>query len=324
MDHRDEAAIRKWHDRLEQDVRIRLLLTKDPRSVRFSEFADRFAALAPKVHTVREDGGPGEMPALRLGENIRYHALPSGKELGPFLAAAAQAPTNSASGIPAPDAVREIKLPTHLELYIAVHCAFCPAVVRSLLSLVFACPLIRLSVVDAALFNERAQARGIRSVPTVLFEDTYRWTGNPDVAELVDMMARRDPANLRTSTLENMIKEGDAGHVAEMMLAHGQIFSAFLPLLFHETWPVRLGAMVVMEELVEKNVDLLASAADTLWERAQTVDDPIRGDIYYILGQVGDETLIPKLKTVLSGSSGKELKEAAEEAIARIVERHAP
>lgn len=321
MDPREETFIRKWHDGLERDIHIRLFLTEDQRSEDFTAFADHFAALAPKVHIRKEDSDAMQIPAIGIGKNIRYHALPSGKELEPFLNALTQVGSPPAPGILDLPALQEIKLPADLDLYIALQCGFCPAAVNRLIPLALHCPLVRLSIVDASLFNERAQTLEVRSVPTVLFEESYRWTGNFDLQELVDMMVNRDPTHMRAATIENMIKEGAAAQVAEMMLAYGQIFPAFLALLLHEQWPVRLGAMVVMEEMIEKNIDLVAPVLDSLWEAAKTADDPIKGDIYYILGEAGDKEVIPKLKTALSDHAAKELKEAVEEAIARIEER---
>jgi hypothetical protein len=45
------------------------------------------------------------------------------------------------------------------------------------------------------------------------------------------------------------------------------------------------------------------------------VDERIQGDIVYLLGESGDANVIPKLKSVLDGSHGPEVKEAALEAL---------
>ena len=287
-------------------------------------FADRFAALAPGVHIQKETTDTAEMPAILIDPNIRYHALPSGKALEPFLNALTRKDTAPAPGMSNPAVLKNIKLPMDLDLYIAPQCGFCPTAAARLIQLALHAPLIRLSIIDAFLFSEQSQTRGIRSVPTVLLGERYRWTGAFDMQELVDMMVHQDPAHMQASTLQNIIQEGNAAQVAEMMLGYGQIFPAFLELLFHDKWSVRLGAMVVMEEMIVKNIGLVASVVDALWEGAKTVDEPVKGDIYYLLGEAADATLIPKLQTVLSDDPGKELKEAVEEAIARIEERCKP
>lgn len=322
MDSREETFIRKWHDRLDRSIRIRLMLTEDKRSERFIAFADRMAALAPKVHILKEASDAMEIPAMLIGSSIRYQALPSGKELAPFLDALTLADAPPASGGPVdPEVLQQIKLPADLDLYIALECGFCPAAVRRLIALAVHCPLIRLSIIDAFLFNERSRAHGIRSVPTILFEEGYRWTGNVGLKEVVDAMIHRDPANMPASTIESRITQGDASQVAEMMRAYGKIFPGFLELLFHEKWPVRLGAMVVMEEMIEKDIGLVVPVLGALLDGIKAADDSVKGDIYYLLGEAGDETMIPKLKTALSDNPEKELKEALEEAIERIEAR---
>ena len=80
--------------------------------------------------------------------------------------------------------------------------------------------------------------------------------------------------------------------------------------------------MVAMETMIEKDIGIAARAADFLKEGSKTAEDPVKGDIYYILGQIGDEPLIPALERVLTENPVKEVKEALEEAIGRIRERH--
>ena len=77
-----------------------------------------------------------------------------------------------------------------------------------------------------------------------------------------------------------------------------------------------------METVIEKNIDLAAQAADPLWERFQKVEDPVKGDILYMLGEIGDEMMIPKLEDIITEISNNELRETAGEAIDRIKERH--
>jgi HEAT repeat protein len=132
------------------------------------------------------------------------------------------------------------------------------------------------------------------------------------------MMMDRDPAKLSSGTLESMLKDGNASQVAEIMLDTGQIFPAFLELLVHEKMFVRLGAMVVVEELADRNPALASQVIDPLWERFPDVGDQVKGDIIHVLGEAGDDSLVPRLEAVLSGSYNKEVKEAAKEALGRI------
>jgi len=106
--------------------------------------------------------------------------------------------------------------------------------------------------------------------------------------------------------------------VAHMMMEQKTIFPAFFYLQTHERWSVRLGAMVAMEEIIEQNKMLGEQCVGPLWERFSALNEQVRGDVLYILGEAGDRDIIPKLETVLSGAYNAETKEAAGEAIETI------
>ena len=133
------------------NLKTRLVLTEDKRSEDFSAYADRFSALAPKVYIRKENSDAIEVPAIAVGSNIYFHALPSGKELEPFLNAITQ------TARPSPPCLSDIKdfekitLPAQLDLYIALSCGFCPTAVHRLVSLALNCSRIRLSIIDAFL-----------------------------------------------------------------------------------------------------------------------------------------------------------------------------
>ena len=76
-------------------------------------------------------------------------------------------------------------------------------------------------------------------------------------------------------------------------------------------WPIRLGAMVVMEEIAGKNPDLAAEALNPLWGRFHGAPVQIQGDILHVLGEIGDPRSVSRLESVLSGNFDREVKEAA-------------
>jgi hypothetical protein len=168
------------------------------------------------------------------------------------------------------------------------------------------------------LFPEMAKSDNIKSAPTVLLDEQYRWTGSVQVQEIVDMTLNRDPAQLSTTSLRNMFEDGEAVNVAEMMMSSGKVFPAFLELLVHEKWPVRLGAMVVFETVAAQNSSLASQTIPFLWERFPGSEDTVKGDILYLFGISGDQRTIPKLETVLNGHYSDEVKEAAAEALKEV------
>lgn len=85
MTPEEEEQIRRWNGELSADIHIGLFITEDPRSKEFEGFCENLIRLAPRIQVAREKGGPDEAPAIRIGDTLRYHAIPLGKELRPFL-----------------------------------------------------------------------------------------------------------------------------------------------------------------------------------------------------------------------------------------------
>lgn len=310
------AALNK---KLSNEIQIKCLRTDHEQTDPIEQFCDNLGKEVPKIRIQKETGDSDEMPAIQIHAGLSYQAVPSGTEIAPFVEALQMAASESAQMDEALSTqLAAIDLPTHLVLYVAPQCKFCPQAVRQLLPLLSANPNIRLTIIDAINFPELAERDVIQSVPTLILEDQFRWTGTFQTNEIVEIMAKRDPSALGPLSLEMMLKEGNAGQLAEMMLEKAQIFPAFYKLLIHPKWPVRLGAMVVMDELIEKNLDLALQTIEPLWQQFYKVDDRVKGDLLYILGQTEQIEIAPRLEKVLNGEFEQEVKEAAEEALAKI------
>lgn len=315
MTPEEEKQIAQWSRQLRHEIHIDLAMTADDRSGAFKAFCDQLMHLAFKVHVKIEKEDQPLPPVIQVG-NVKYQAIPTAKELEPFLNLLS-GPGDDAGRLPAAvkKQLAKIEIPAPLKIYITPFCPFCPAAVTQLLALAAANELIKLTVIDGALFPEMAQSDNIQSAPTVLLEDQYRWTGSIQLQEVVDIILNRDPARLSAVTLENMFAEGDAGRVAEMMLDSANIFPAFPELLVHAKWPVRLGAMVAFETIAARDRQLAAQTIPFLWQRFSQAEDTVKGDILYLLGISGHKEIIPKLEEVVSGPYHAEVKEAARDAL---------
>ncbi len=311
----EKKKIAKWGQNLKDDIRINLILSEDERSQTFRDFCDDLTGIAPKIKIKQEKDEESKPPIIQAG-NVGYHAIPTGKELEPFLNALVNGDKRT-QNVPllVHKRLHQIRIPALLKIYIMPHCPFCPGTVIQLLSLAAASQSIKLTIIDGALFPEMAASDNIRSAPTVLLDDQFYWTGSIQVKEIVDMILHRDPSRLGASSLKAMFKEGGAVEVANMMLDSGKIFPAFMELLVHKKWPVRLAAMVAFETVAEENQPLVGHTIPFLWDGFLTAEDTVKGDILYLLGKSGDKGIIPKLETVLNGPYGVDVKEAAEEAL---------
>jgi len=125
-------------------------------------------------------------------------------------------------------------------------------------------------------------------VPCLILDDDFRWTGKVSAEEIVTMITSRDPSQLSARTLKTILEQGDAAWITRQMIKKKKIFDGFITLLVHDTWSVRLGALVVVEELVETDPGLAASLCPLLISLFDTKDIPIQGDILYALGEAGD------------------------------------
>jgi hypothetical protein len=285
-------------------------------------FCENLTHLAPRIQVAQEEGEPNEAPAIQASRALRYHAIPLGTELGPFLEALSVSDEKASRiSVSIRNHLEKIKLPTVLRLYVSQQCPFCPVAVRHVTPLLAINEFIQLTIIDCTLFPEMAQSNQIQSLPTLLLDEQFRWTGSFRLEEVVEIMTNRDPAKLGSSSLERMLKEGNAAQLAEMMLDKEEIFPAFLDLLIHKKWPVRLGAMVAMEEIMDRNPELAAQVIDPLWERFHQVEDPVKGDIIHILGESGDYKIAPRMEMILNGEYHAEVKEAAGEALEKIEAR---
>lgn len=308
--------IREFNDRLSGTVSIELYASGDARDTPFRQFCETLQSLATRVRVAagRDDGIEG--PALGLGPRIIYRAVPEERELEPFLEALAALDGKAA---PLPEALRRrmaaVAMPAEFRIYVAPQCPHCPSAVRQMLSFSRVCERVRVTVVDAFRFADLAASDAVRSVPTLIGDDGFRWTGALDLAEIVSMAANRDPAALGPASLKNMLANGEAGRVAQMMVNAGRIFPALVTLLTDEKWPVRLGAMVVAESVAETDPALAARIVAPLWERFSAASDTVRGDILHVLGGIGTPEAAALLMSVRDGTHSAAVREAADDAL---------
>lgn len=322
LDEQDKGIIRGWAKTHPAPLPLRLVTTDDLRSDNLQRFALGVAALAPALEIRHETEVNGGAPVLAVGERIRYHAVPAGPELPPFL--------NAISGdghdkVPLSATLQGILAaldrPALLRLFISPLCPFCPEAARRLISLAEACVHLSLTVIDGFLFSEMAEAGGVRSVPTVLLEPGFQWTGTPDLEEIARAMTDRDSTTPGANTLRNLIETGSADRVARMIVDRGHVFPALFDLLTHTQWPVRLGAMVAMEHLAAERPDIAAQGADPLWQRFAGTDDRVQGDLLHVLGEIAPSAMADAIETATQTCHQEEVREAAMEAVEKIRHR---
>jgi hypothetical protein len=317
----EEKQILKLNDQLPRDITISLIDSEHPHYNAFKEFCDSLNHLVPRIKIKKDGDSPKEPPQILIGKGLRYQTVPAGHELQPFLEALIAFGSDSSDiAAPAQAFLKKETLPATLTLFIAPQCTYCPAVVRQLIPLPMAHDKIQLTIIDGTLFPEFAEPHKIQAVPTLLLDEQFRWTGSVPLEEIINTINSRDPASLGTASLENILKAGQANHLAAMMLDGKKIIPAFYNLLIHDKWQIRLGAMVVMEEIADQNPTMASEVIDFLWDRFHQLSDQIKGDILYMFGEIRDQRTVSWLEEVVDGEYNEEVKEAAVEALEKMPE----
>jgi hypothetical protein len=317
MTPEEEQIIRVWGKSLQEKKTISFVRTRDEAGKQIEAFCEKLSRLVPHVQ-IKPPEGEGDLsaPEIRVRPNLRYQALPLGRELEPFLKGIHSLDPLAEDLPPSVrEALHQVVVPATLKVYVTSQCPFCPLIVSRCLALAEAHPDIQVLVIDGLLFPDVAEIDQVRSVPTLILDDGFRWTGSVDLEELVTMILKRDPAKLGQESLKQMLESGRAADLTRMMILGDTVFPALLDLLGHPKWSIRLGAMVVFEELAEKRPDLASRVAADLWERFSDLEEGAQGDVLYLFGQSRDPALISRLKSVLGGTYPPEVKEAAAEAI---------
>ena len=293
--------------------------TEHPEQKKFESFARQWQEISAAI-SWRQSSQPAALPGFFLKNNILYSALPLERELLPFL----KGLDSLEKPHPAGDIQKtldNIEAPCRLTLYIALQCPHCPGMVERLIPLAAACEKIYLHIIDGSLFPDKAQEDKVMSVPCLILNDDTRWTGAVAEEEIVDMIVNKESMDLDTKALKTILEDGRAEWITQRMLTSNRLFKGFSGLLLHETWSVRLGAMVVVEALAEKAPALCSDLEKILIEVFSTKDIPVQGDILYALGEIGTPDTRDGIAAQQEALSHEDLKDAAKDAIQSIEDR---
>lgn len=318
MDETTKKIITDRAGSLENQVSLELVTNNTAISDRFITFCDILSGLSPKISIVKKKDSDAKEPCIKIRENLIFKAVPEGKMTEAFLDALTEDEKNISQKVR--HLLKDFTLPVTLNLYISEYCPFCPKVFSDISQLSAEKSNIELIVIDAGLFPALADKERIVSAPTLIYDDDFRWTGSVKPEEVAEVIGNTNPENLSASALRTLLETGKASLLAELMINTGTVFPSFYELVTHEKWPVRLGAMVVMEEFLEKAPALSDEILGRLWKNFMTYDDPVKGDIIYMTGETGNDFYIDKISRAMREDYSDELIEAAEEALLNLKE----
>jgi len=325
MNSNEQKQIAAWLSAKSDFVELELINDGTPQAEALERFCQQLTACGPGVHIkTRSPDTDAERPAIVIGRRLQYQAVPLGPELAPFLEAADRK-MNATDEPPVAGAyaLEGLTVPAHLDIYIAPQCPHCPQTVGQLLPMIQANRNISISVIDGTLFTDQADNAQIKSVPTVILDTDFRWTGSVDMTELTDTIINRDPVKLGPLTLRSFIDDGRASDLAQMMIKAQTVFPALIDLITHDLWSIRLGAMVAAEEIAWEDRPLAGTMIPALEKRFVEVNETVRGDILHVIGETGGPSEVPFLESIVADVANEELREAARDAIESIREYEA-
>jgi hypothetical protein len=241
-----------------------------------------------------------DMPSITLsspdGANISYAALPEGLELAPFLDALMW--LGQAKTLPSSDAferLAQISASVNTLVLIAPMCPHCPGVVTKILSMAVRQPLIKVTVADAVQFSDLAGRYKVRSTPTVIINDRATLVGELTEEQIVDHLLPSEGVDALTEALRTMIQAGRAED-AGGLLCRERKPEAIVSIYVSPEFSLRMGALVAMEEALEKDPRCLDSIVDELTGLLAHQDAPLRGDTAELLGKIGNRQALPALR----------------------------
>ncbi len=306
---------------LQNPLVLKVNLTKHDLSEQFRSVIEQLTSVSDKLQpiylTYAEDGPPN----IEIQPNLSYMAIPGGKEMAPFLQSLISRSNRETSlGARTLSALESLIRPTRIEVMVSPVCPHCPIVVGLVNQLSLASTYLEVAIIDITLFADYAQKYGIQAVPTLVIDEHDQLVGNISEQLLVDKLTNQAPSTFHLDSFKKIVKEGDASKLAGMMVADDEIYSGALKLLADPDWSVRMGMMVVLEKVAERRRDLVQRAYPYLLDLLEHQDPNQRGDTAYLLGLIGDASVLDALEILLDDANA-EVVEAAFEAVQQIKER---
>ena len=306
---------------LKNPVALKVNLTKDGLSKKFRKFVEQLASVSGKLRPIYITYAANDPPTIEIKPNLVYMALPGGKEMAPFLQGLISRSSGETSLAERTlSTMAKFITPTKIEVMVSSGCPHCPTVVGLVNQVVMTSTYLEVTIIDITLFADFAQKYNIRAVPTLVIDGREQLVGSTSENLLVDKLANQTPSTFHSDSFKKIVKEGDAEKLAGMMVADDDLYRGALELLADPDWSVRMGMMVVLEEVAERSPDLVQRVYPFLVELLGNGDASRRGDMAYLLGIIGNMSVLEPLKMLLNDKNA-EVAEAAFEAVQQIQER---
>lgn len=313
-------------EKLLEEARERLNLSVfgpegDSRSESFLELARFLSRLLPdkiKRRLSESHGEPLPFWAIATGDRPRhfYQAFPYGMEEKPFHALIATLIMRKHALSPQSLRILEkIEHPLTIRVLITPTCPFCPRMVRLVNQIAAFCPLISAWIIDLDLYPEKRQQYRPTAAPTTILGENVRLTGLIPENELIHWLQKLDTQDYLEDLYRNDLLEKRMDSAVKRLSLRPQDMRIMAVLLKAEEFAVKLGAMAVIEQLIEDVPQHQGIVLENLRPLLQDNSDQMVGDTAYLIGLLQDHWKTGILTSLLSHPN-PEVVEAARDGLA--------
>jgi alkyl hydroperoxide reductase subunit AhpF len=278
----------------------------DDRSPSFSAVAHSLAGQGRIDEIALHSKTHGEtLPFMALSTDGRprhfYQAHPFGMEERPFsdlisiLVTGTTSLSSSSLGI-----LKKIQNSITIRVLITSSCPFCPQIVGLVNQIAAASPLISAWIVDLDLFPEKMRAYQPKAAPTTILGEEIWLTGLVSEKDLIGWVERLDGHDYFKEIYRNDLLEKRMEAAVQRLALRPQDLPTLTGLLMAEEFGVKLGAMAVIEQLIEETPHHHGVLLESLLPFLQDESDQVVGDAAYLIGLLQDDRKTAVLTPLLS------------------------
>lgn len=312
LEKRDIIYAEKVLSDLQDNVTLDFFSADHPENKNFERFVEEVSSLFKKIRFEVKETEGGHLPAIVVGGKLYYHAIPDKTEFAPFI----DAVSTASRKIPPVNTKTE----TDIKIVVMPGCIYCPNAVRNTVGFAFSNNGVKVSIIDGMMFKETIERFDIKSAPTTIINEKLFLSGVIPEDDLSEWVSKATRKRFSRDDLIKMIKDQNAYKLADMMIEDGTISKEFLSVLWDDKWPLRLGAMVVLEDIYEKKPALIKTVIKDIERHLFDNDLRNRCDAAFLIGNIGGKDSIDALKSAMT-KRDETFIECAEEAVSLIEKR---
>ncbi|WP_417350094.1 alkyl hydroperoxide reductase subunit F [Ferrimonas sp.] len=191
LDQAMKQQLQSYLSNLKSDVQLRLSLDDSETGSKLAALAADIASLSQRISVVRDDSHSERKPLmlvenLEKGTAIGFAGLPMGHEFTSLVLALLHS-----GGHPIklePETIEQIAAldaELQVEIFISLSCQNCPEVVQAFNMMAAINPLVSVTMIDGAAFQDEVKSRDILAVPSVFVNGELFGQGRMSLAEIL-------------------------------------------------------------------------------------------------------------------------------------------